>query len=94
MKAGRLDALLTYWPFAAKAEAAGARSILAVEDAVSALGIGAGVPYIGYTFAQRWAEQNPALIDGFVARLAPGTRDPGDLGRRVAAREADDRCRR
>jgi NitT/TauT family transport system substrate-binding protein len=67
MKAGRLDALLTYWPFAAKAEAAGARRILAVEDAVSALGIAAGVPYIGYTFAQRWAEQNPALIDGFVA---------------------------
>jgi NitT/TauT family transport system substrate-binding protein len=55
MKAGRLDALLTYWPFAAKAEA------------VSALGIGAGVPYIGYTFSQHWAEQNPALIDGFVA---------------------------
>ena len=51
MKAGRLDALLTYWPFAAKAEAAGARRILDVEDAVSALGIGAGVPYIGYTFA-------------------------------------------
>jgi len=67
MKAGRLDALLTYWPYAAKAEAAGARSILAVEDAVRALGVGAGVPYIGYTFAQQWAEQNPALIDGFVA---------------------------
>jgi NitT/TauT family transport system substrate-binding protein len=67
MQAGRLDALLTYWPFAAKAEAAGARSILAVEDAVSALGIAAGVPYIGYTFAQHWAEKNPALIEGFVA---------------------------
>ena len=67
MKAGRLDALLTYWPFAAKAEAAGARRILAVEDAVSALGIATGVPYIGYTFAQHWAEQNPALIDGFIA---------------------------
>jgi NitT/TauT family transport system substrate-binding protein len=67
MKAGRLDALLTYWPFAAKAEAAGARRILAVEDAVSALGIGAGVPYIGYTFAQSWAEQNPVVIDGFIA---------------------------
>jgi NitT/TauT family transport system substrate-binding protein len=25
------------------------------------------VPYIGYTFAQHWAERNPALIDGFVA---------------------------
>jgi NitT/TauT family transport system substrate-binding protein len=67
MKAGRLDALLTYWQFAAKAEAAGARRILAVEDAVSALGIAAGVPYIGYTFAQRWAEQNAAVIDGFMA---------------------------
>jgi NitT/TauT family transport system substrate-binding protein len=67
MKAGRLDALLTYWPYAAKAEAAGARRILSVEDAVSALGIAAGVPYIGYTFAQHWAEQNPALISGFVA---------------------------
>ena len=64
MKAGRLDALLTYWPYAAKAEAAGARRILAVEDAVSALGIATGVPYIGYTFAQHWAEQNPALING------------------------------
>ena len=67
MKAGRLDALLTYWPFAAKAEAAGARSVLAVEDAVSALGVAAGVPYIGYTFAQHWAEQDAALIDAFVA---------------------------
>ena len=67
MKAGRLDALLTYWPYAAKAEAAGARRVLTVEDAVSALGIAAGVPYIGYTFAQHWAEQNPVLINGFIA---------------------------
>jgi NitT/TauT family transport system substrate-binding protein len=66
MKAGRLDALLTYWTFAAKAEAAGARRILAVEDAVDAMGIPAGVPYIGYTFAERWAGQNPAQIDGLV----------------------------
>ena len=67
MKARRLDAVLTYWPFAAKAEAAGARRILAVEDAIGGLGVAPGVPYIGYTFAQNWAEQNPALISGFVA---------------------------
>jgi NitT/TauT family transport system substrate-binding protein len=66
MRAGRLDALLTYWQFAAKAEAGGARKIVAVEDAVAALGVSAGVPYIGYTFSQRWAEQNPKLIDGFI----------------------------
>jgi NitT/TauT family transport system substrate-binding protein len=67
MKAGRLDALLTFWPFAAKAEAAGARRILAVEDAVAVLGIDAGVPYIGYIFAQHWAEQNADVLDKFIA---------------------------
>jgi NitT/TauT family transport system substrate-binding protein len=67
MKAGRLDALLTFWPFAAKAEAAGARRILAVEDAVAALGVRAGAPYIGYTFSQLWAEQNAASVDRFLA---------------------------
>ncbi len=67
MKSGRLDALLTFWPYAAKAEAAGAHRILAVEDAVTALGVDPGVPYIGYIFSQHWAEQNPALIEGFIA---------------------------
>ena len=74
MKSGRLDALLTFWPYAAKAEAAGARRVLAVEDAVTDLGVDAGVPYIGYIFARHWAEQNPALIDGFItaSRAARG----------------------
>src|SRR6185437_6528151 len=67
MKAGRLDALLTFWPYAAKAEAAGARRVLAVEDAVTGLGIDAGVPVIGYIFSQGWAEKNPAAVAGFIA---------------------------
>ena len=67
MKAGQLDALLTFWPYAAKAEAAGARRILAIEDAVTALGVDPGVPYIGYIFSQKWAEKNPDLINGFIA---------------------------
>ncbi len=67
MNAGRLDALLTFWQFAAKAEASGARRILSVEDAVSALGVGAGVPYIGYTFSEHWAAQSPGDLPRFVA---------------------------
>jgi len=59
MNAGRLDALLTYWQFAAKAEASGARRILSVEEAAGGLGVGLGVPYIGYTFSERWAGQDP-----------------------------------
>jgi len=67
MNQGRLDAMLAFWPQAARSEAAGARRVLAVEDAVAFLGVGAGVPYIGYIFSQAWAEKNPAAIAGFIA---------------------------
>lgn len=67
MKLSRLDAVLTFWPFAARAEAAGARRVMAVEDAVAELGIGKGVPYLGYTFSTAWAERNPETLAGFLA---------------------------
>ena len=93
MKAGRLDALLTYWPFAAKAEADGARRILDVADAVRALGIGAGVPYIGYTFSQHWADAEPDADRWFRRGIAPGACHPRNVGRGVATHKADDGCR-
>jgi NitT/TauT family transport system substrate-binding protein len=52
---GRLDAVLTFWPFVARAEAAGAHRVLAIEDAVRGLGITGEVPVVGYTFSERWA---------------------------------------
>jgi hypothetical protein len=42
-----------------RAEAAGERRVLAVEDAVTALGVDPRAPYIGYIFSQHWAQQNP-----------------------------------
>jgi NitT/TauT family transport system substrate-binding protein len=66
-KAGRLDAVLTFWPFAAKAQAAGARRVLAMEDAVRDLGITGEVPVAGYVFAEHWARANPAAITGLLA---------------------------
>jgi len=70
LKAGRLDAVLTFWPFAAKAEAAGLRSVLTIDTAVSALGIAAAVPFIGYVFSQQWAGRNHTAVVGFLAALA------------------------
>jgi NitT/TauT family transport system substrate-binding protein len=67
LKAGRLDAVLTYWPYAAKAEAAGMRRVLAIDDTIAALGIAASVPIVGYVFSERWAEANRAGLDGFLA---------------------------
>ncbi len=66
MAAGRLDAVLTYWPFAARAEAAGQRRVLAMEDAVEALGIPHGVPFLGWVFSEAFAARNAAAVQGFM----------------------------
>jgi len=65
--AGRLDAVLTYWPFAAKLEAGGMRRVLSVGDALAALGITRDLPLTGYVVSSRWAMENQAALDGFVA---------------------------
>lgn len=67
LAAGRLDAMLTFWPYAAKAEAAGARRLLSVEDALRALGIGPALPVVGYVFSERWAAAHPEEIEGFLS---------------------------
>jgi NitT/TauT family transport system substrate-binding protein len=67
LAAGQLDAILTYWPFAAKAEAAGMRRVIGVAQMVRALGIPADVPFVGYVFSAAWAERNREAVDGFLA---------------------------
>ena len=64
---GRLDAVLTFWPFVAKGEAAGMRRVLDIGDAVRGLGIHADVPVIGYVFSEAWAGRNRPALDGFLA---------------------------
>lgn len=66
LTAGRLDAVLTYWPFAARAEALGQRRVLAMEDAVEGLGIPPGVPFVGWVFSDAFAARSPAAVQGFV----------------------------
>jgi NitT/TauT family transport system substrate-binding protein len=68
--AGRLDAVLTFWPFVARAEAAGARRVLAMEDAVRALGIAGEVPVAGYVFSGKWAAASRASAEGLLAASA------------------------
>ncbi|MBX5471233.1 MAG: ABC transporter substrate-binding protein [Acetobacteraceae bacterium] len=70
LAAGRLDAVLTFWPFAAKAEAHGMRRVLAVEEAVEGLGIKAAVPVVGYVFSEAWARAHRNLLQGFLTAAA------------------------
>jgi len=67
LKAGRLDAALTYWPFVARAEAAGMRRVLAVDDAIEGLGLPPGIPVVGWVFSQEWASKNRVAVQGFIA---------------------------
>jgi NitT/TauT family transport system substrate-binding protein len=66
LEAGRLDAVLTYWPFAAKLEARGMRAVLTIGDALAALGIARGMPLTGYVFSESWAAANRVALDGFL----------------------------
>lgn len=67
LEAGRLDAVLTYWPFAAKLEARGMQPILTIGDALSELGISRDLPLTGYVFSDNWATENHAALEGFLA---------------------------
>src|SRR5260221_577601 len=51
LAAGRLDAVLTYWQFAARLEARGARRLLGMGEAMRALGIAEPVPLAGYVLS-------------------------------------------
>jgi NitT/TauT family transport system substrate-binding protein len=65
LAAGRLDALLTYWQFAARLEARGARRLLGMGDAMRALGIAEPVPLVGYVLSAGWAREHAAACAGF-----------------------------
>ena len=63
---GRLDAVLTYWTFAAKLEARGMRRLLSIGDALAALGIAADTPITGLVLSTGWAAENAATLDRFL----------------------------
>ena len=65
-----LDAVLTYWNFAARLEAADYRQVVSVDDCAQTLGLPQGMSLIGFVFHQDWAERNPAAISGFLAAAA------------------------
>lgn len=64
--AGRLDAVLTYWQFAARLEAAGARRVIGMSDVMRALGVSATVPLVGYVFSEQWVRAHADACSGFL----------------------------
>ena len=69
-KQGEVDAVLNFWPYAARLEAAGFKQLIGIEDVVSELGAKGEVAMVGYVFNETWAKENLKAIDGFLRAAA------------------------
>ncbi len=59
---GNLDAIITYWHYAAHLEALGYRSFITGQEFIKQLGIDEILPTLGYVFRQSWAATNPGAV--------------------------------
>ena len=64
---GAVSAVSTYWHFAARLEASGATPLIALEDAMSELGVAPTPPLIGFTWED--GAPDPAALKGFLASV-------------------------
>lgn len=62
---GELDAVINYWHYAARLEAAGFKRLLDVTAAQEALGVPADTPQLGYIFKESFAVENAELVTAF-----------------------------
>ena len=61
-----IDAVLEYWPYAARLEAKGFSQVISMEDLPLELGAKGKVAMVGYVFSENWANSNPSAIEGFL----------------------------
>jgi NitT/TauT family transport system substrate-binding protein len=61
----RVEAIITYWHYAARLEAQGFQQIINGEKILQGLGVSVSVPPLGYVFKQSWAKQHQNAIKGF-----------------------------
>lgn len=82
LKRGQLDAIVTYWHFAARLRGEGGwRSAFGMADLLAELGLERNLPVLGYVFPRNWAREHGDLVDNFAVSLA--------LAREQLARQPD-----
>lgn len=70
LEQGGLDAVLTFWTFAARLEASGAREVVSVDACARMLGLPGAPGLVGFAFHESWARANRAAIDGLLRAVA------------------------
>jgi NitT/TauT family transport system substrate-binding protein len=63
----RIDALLTYWHFAARLQSKGYRTLLDGNALLHQLGINNNLPTVGYVFNRQWAENHTGILGAFIS---------------------------
>jgi NitT/TauT family transport system substrate-binding protein len=66
LQQGELDAVLTYWNFAATLEGEGCREAISIDTCTQALGLSLPPGLVGFAFPEDWARQNPEQAAGFL----------------------------
>ncbi len=74
LAAGKLDALLNFWHYAAKLEAGGYLRVLDGRDVLKGLGVNQPLPNLGFVFKQSWAVANRPALDAFLKASAEARR--------------------
>jgi len=64
---GRIDAVLTYWHFAAGLKARGYRSLASMDEVLAGLDVETPLPMLGWVFEREWGSANPDLVNRFLA---------------------------
>jgi len=65
IESGGIDAVISFWHYAARLEAKGMRRLIGIDEAAYALGIAANVPMVGYVFREAWAAEHADAVVGF-----------------------------
>ena len=69
-KQGEIDAVLNFWPYAARLEAHGFKQLIGIEDVVRELGAKGEVAMVGFVFRESWAKENKDAVHGFLQAAA------------------------
>lgn len=71
---GRVDAVLTFWPFAARLDARGFKRLLDMKQAMAGLGIAPAPPLVGYVWRNAIMSEKGASIAAFLRAAAAANR--------------------
>ncbi|GLK69139.1 ABC transporter substrate-binding protein [Hansschlegelia plantiphila] len=70
LRLGRVDAVLTFWNFAARLDAQGYRRLIDISEVMSQLGLKPPPPLVGFVWRETLEQKSGAQVDAFFRAIA------------------------